>query len=376
MPDVDRELKELRARIDSLDDRLVDLLAERRRLVEEVAEIKKRHQLPAYHPAREEDLISQRRRAAAARGLAPDFVEEIFRQIMRHSRATQNRSLAARAVRPGATVLLVGGAGEMGAYFRRWFTQSGYQVRILERDDWERAAELCRGIDLALVGVPIDVTGEAIARLGPHLDPEVVLADITSVKEMPLRAMLAAHAGPVLGLHPLFGASTSTLDKQIVVVTPGRQEEKCRWVIEQFQAWGAVTVQAGAAEHDRIMAIVQALRHFATFAFGRFLCRQGVDLQRTLEFSSPIYRLELGMVGRLFAQDPGLYGEIIFADRQRTAMLLAYLDSLAELRQMLAAPDKQAFHREFAAVADWFGPFGDQALRESSFLIDKLIERF
>ncbi len=264
----------------------------------------------------------------------------------------------------------------MGVYFQRWFRQSGYQVRVLEKDDWERAPQLCRGIDLALVGVPIDVTRETIARLGPCLAPETVLADITSIKEMPLQAMLAAHPGPVLGLHPLFGASTSVLDKQIVVVTPGRRAEECRWVVEQFHAWGAVTVTATAAEHDRIMAIVQALRHFATFAFGRFLSHQEVDLHQTLEFSSPIYRLELGMVGRLFAQDPGLYAEIIFADRQRADMLLAYLDSLQELRQMLQELDKNSFHREFAAVAAWFGPFGDQALRESSFLIDKLIERF
>jgi len=27
-------------------------------------------------------------------------------------------------------------------------------------------------------------------------------------------------------------------------------------------------------------------------------------------------------------------------------------------------------------VAQWFGPFSDQAMRESTFLIDKLIERF
>ncbi len=61
------------------------------------------------------------------------------------------------------------------------------------------------------------------------------------------------------------------------------------------------------------MGIVQSLRHFATFAFGQFLKRRQISLSRTLEFSSPIYRLELGMVGRLFAQDSSLYSEIIFA---------------------------------------------------------------
>jgi chorismate mutase / prephenate dehydrogenase len=28
---------------------------------------------------------------------------------------------------------------------------------------------------------------------------------------------------------------------------------------------------------------------------------------------------------------------------------------------------------EFTIIAQWFGPFGEQAMRDSSFLIDKLI---
>lgn len=31
---------------------------------------------------------------------------------------------------------------------------------------------------------------------------------------------------------------------------------------------------------------------------------------------------------------------------------------------------------EFTIIAQWFWLFGEQAMRESSFLIDKLIERF
>jgi chorismate mutase / prephenate dehydrogenase len=69
------------------------------------------------------------------------------------------------------------------------------------------------------------------------------------------------------------------------------------------------------------MTFVQALRHFATFAFGDFLCRQQINLPATLELSSPIYRLEMGMIGRLFGQDPELYAEIIFATPERRALL-------------------------------------------------------
>jgi chorismate mutase / prephenate dehydrogenase len=37
---------------------------------------------------------------------------------------------------------------------------------------------------------------------------------------------------------------------------------------------------------------------------------------------------------------------------------------------------KEGVLLKFTIIAQWFGPFGEQAMWESSFLIDKLIERF
>ena len=188
--------------------------------------------------------------------------------------------------------------------------------------------------------------------------------------------MLKAHQGPVVGFHPLFGPSTSTLDKQIIVVTPGRNPDACQWLLDQLSAWGSIILNSTAKEHDEVMGIVQTLRHFATFAFGQFLHRKQINLQRTLEFSSPIYRLELGMVGRLFAQDPSLYAEIIFASPDRRRLLKEYLGSIQDNLEMIEKGEKERFQSEFKNIAEWFGTFGEQAMRESSYLIDKLIERF
>ena len=57
-------------------------------------------------------------------------------------------------------------------------------------------------------------------------------------------------------------------------------------------------------------------------------------------------------------------------------MLRDYIESVSRNLEMLENGDKAEFEREFANIARWFGPFGEQAMRESSFLIDKLIERF
>lgn len=369
-------LEPLRQAIDTLDRQLVELLANRRRLVEQVAQIKHRQDLPTFHPAREENLISARRAQAAQAGLDPDYIEDLFRTVLRHSRVGQLETLGRRGVRPGANVLLIGGRGSMGQFFHRWLAQSDYAVRILDRDDWPAVESLTRGIDLCVLAVPIDVTASAAARVAPHLPAQCVLADITSLKREPLAAMLAAYPGPVLGLHPLFGPATTTMDKQIVVVTPGRDPQACQWFLDQLTVWGNVLVETTAGEHDEIMGIVQALRHFATFAFGQFLHSRGVPIARTLDLSSPIYRLELAMVGRLFAQNPALYAEIVFATPGRRALLKEFIQSLQQNLELVEAGDKAEFVARFRKVAEWFGPFAEQAMRESTFLVDKLVHRF
>lgn len=368
-------IEELRRQIDAIDTQLVDLLAQRRQVIERVAEVKKEQDLPVSHPAREEDLISARRGQAAAAGLDPDYVEDLFRTMLRNSRVGQLDTLSSSGVRPGAKVLIVGGLGSMGRFLSRWFLRSDYTVRVLDREDWGEVQALTSGIDLCLLAVPINVTPEVATRIAPHLPPQCVLADITSLKREPLAAMLRGHAGPVVGLHPLFGPTTKTMDRQIIVVSPGRDPQSCQWLLNQLTAWGNVLVPTSPEEHDEVMGIVQALRHFATFTFGQFLHARRVPILRTLELSSPIYRLELVMVGRLFAQDPSLYAEIIFATPERVALLKDFVQSLQQNLDLLQRVDKSEFIARFREVAAWFGPFSEQAMRESTFLVDKIVHR-
>ncbi len=376
LPSFDQEILPLRTRIDEIDAQILSLLAQRQTEVGKVVDLKKKHHMPVYHPAREEDLISRLREQAVRASLDPDFMEDLYRVILRQSRVKQTGQMEHKGIRPGAVVLIVGGAGQMGRFFVSLFEKSGYQVRILGHQDWDRAAELCKEIDLCVVSVPIERTEAVIEQICEFLPEKAVLTDLTSIKAGPVKKMMSAHKGPVLGIHPLFGPTTISLDKQIIVITPGRTPEQCQWIVDQFTLWGGVLVESTPEEHDEIMEIVQSLRHFATFCFGHFLHDRAIKLERTLEFSSPIYRLEAGMVGRLFAQDGAMYSEIIFATPERRSLLREYVSSMTEHLDMLDQNDKTQFIEKFDRISKWFGPFSEQAMRESTFLINKLIERF
>ncbi len=362
-------LAELRTQIDQADDELVAVLARRAALTAEVGALKSRHGLPLYVPEREAQLLAARREKAATAGVDPDLIEDILRRVMRESYSSQEADFPAAGDRSRA-VVIIGGAGALGRCLASFFTRSGYSVRIFEKDDWEQAPTLLADAGLVLVAVPIEHTCAVIAKL-PKLPNDCILADITSIKQAPLAAMLGVHAGPVVGLHPMFGPDIKSLAKQVVVVCPGRDSERCQWLIDQFGIWGSVLREELPDRHDRAMELIQAMRHFTSMVYGIFLQRENADLDELMRLSSPIYRLELAMVGRLFAQAPELYADIIMAADGLPALLDQYRGVLDDLLQRVRGKQRDELIDDFNEARDYFGELAPALLRESSELLRK-----
>ena len=361
-------LGKLRDKIDDVDQQLVDLLAQRLALVAEVGDIKSEHGLPIYVPERETAMLEKRREEAESKGVPGDLIEDVLRRVMRESYASEKDS-GFKTVKPDlGRIVVIGGAGKLGMLFVRMFRLSGYQVDILEQGDWDNADALFANAGLVVVSVPINLTETIIAKLG-CLPKDCVLADITSIKSKPLQAMLNAHQGPVVGLHPMFGPDVGNLAKQVIVCCDGRGKEQYQWLLEQMQIWGARIYDVDAKQHDEAMTLIQALRHFTTFVYGAHLAEENPDIQQLLDLSSPIYRLELAMVGRLFAQDPTLYADIILASDNNVAMIRSYAERFMQAAEMLERNDKDGFIRSFEMVSDWFGDYSTQFLRESRNLL-------
>jgi len=365
-----------RERIDDIDRRLLDLLQERADVAAQVIATKLAASLPIFVPEREEDKITTFRTGATERDLDADWAEDLLRLVMSASRAAQSQAEVPRATSEPRTVLVVGGLGGLGSLYTEMFTASGHEARVLDADDWDRAADLAAGADVAVVVVPIRETLDVIDELAPHLAPTTVLCDFTSHKAAPLERMLTVHPGPVVGLHPMHGAEVENLSKQLMIVCPGRMPEAAEWLLRQFQLWGLRLKELDPGRHDEAMHLVQGLRHFAALAHGSFMRTRGMRPADILELSSPIYRAELMMTGRIFAQSAELYADIVFSDPERRALLQDFLDHNGKLAQLVRDDDKAGFIAEFEAIGEFFGEFAEQALRESGYLIHRLADRF
>ncbi|MDS9466483.1 chorismate mutase [Paracoccus sp. MBLB3053] len=91
------DMPALRAKIDALDARLVVLLAERSALIDEAARIKAREHLPARIDSRVEEVAANARRLAADHGLDPALADQLWRLMMEHFIAQEDRALSGRA---------------------------------------------------------------------------------------------------------------------------------------------------------------------------------------------------------------------------------------------------------------------------------------
>ena len=84
-----RQLEEYRVLIDDLDRRIVDLLNQRTRVVENIGRVKRSAHLPIYEPKREDQVFANISHASADGPLTKEAVRRIFERIIDEMRMVQ-----------------------------------------------------------------------------------------------------------------------------------------------------------------------------------------------------------------------------------------------------------------------------------------------
>ncbi len=275
-------------------------------------------------------------------------------------------------------MLIVGGTGETGSWFARYFRDHGFdlsiwgpsgKVHVADALGVKYAHDLMKAVsdsDIVVLSVPIDRTPEVARMVAPRIKKGALLMDLTSLKVDPVRAM-AESAPPgveVLGAHPLFGPTMPSIKGQTIILTPvaGREGRWSAMIKSIFEGDGARVEMLSPEEHDRMMAVVQALTHFAYIAIGATLRSLNFDVSRSRRFMSPVYEVMIDFVGRILDQNPELYASIQmnpFAKEVRKA----FIAECVHLSESVEAGDLEEFKRVMREAAEHFGDTHSALLR-------------
>lgn len=368
------ELKKLRDDLDSIDRELMALVARRMAVVSNIRQVKAETGKAVFDRKREQAVFERWADNANANGLDANLGRSLVQVIVNASHQIQSASSGATTASEPQRILIVGGRGQMGQFFSAIFEPAGHVIEVIDEGD-SLDPETIRAADIVMIAVPMHLATEIASKVAPAVRSDALLCDINSLKRDICETMLNGFEGEVLGTHPMFGPTVGSLRRQKVVLCPLREGPRGQWLAQELGRLGADLIYTDPVTHDRMMAVVQVLVHFRTVVMGDALRRTGVPLSESLRFTSPIYRLELAVTGRLFTQDPGLYAEIEMTNPFGSEVRGHFLDAARELDAIVSSKDREAFCREFMNVAKYFEEFGEQAMALSDFLIDRLVEQ-
>jgi prephenate dehydrogenase len=261
------------------------------------------------------------------------------------------------------TIGIIGGNGRMGGYFASFFEQNGYKVIISDRRTALTNTELAKKADVVIVSVPVDKTGQVIGEVAPHIKKSGLLMDLTSLKVLPMKAMKKTGAS-YLGCHPMFGP-TADFKGQLVILCPGNSQKWLQWLKDIFEKNKAMVKSMSAEKHDELMAYIQALTHFSDIALADTLRKSGIPIKEFADHQSPVYRLELDMMGRILNQNPNLYANIQLYNPLSKKVLNQFIESCQELAENNEPKNVRGYAGYFRRCAEYLGDFRKIAMDES-----------
>ncbi|MCW3015364.1 MAG: prephenate dehydrogenase/arogenate dehydrogenase family protein [Solirubrobacterales bacterium] len=267
----------------------------------------------------------------------------------------------------GERCVVVGGAGAVGGLVMDLLLGAGTDVVVVDvAAPPAEAAQLCaymrgdvcamdarlvaemRRADIVVLAVPEGVALAAVPALARQLRPGALLVDTLSVKTG-IVATLGAHAAHLeaVSLNPMFAPALG-FDGRAVAAVVVRDGPRSRALLDAVGRRGGRVAEVGADEHDRVVAVTQALTHAAVLAFGLALDELDVDVEDLGALATPPHVTLLGLLARITSGGPETYRDVQarnpHAHRARTA-LAAGIATLADAADHGTGAD-------FAAILD------------------------
>ncbi len=217
-----------------------------------------------------------------------------------------------------------------------------------------------KNADITIFSTPISSIEQTIKEVAPYLKEWSLVSDVCSIKKFPSTALKQYSPNSVLVLptHPMFGPSTWTIAWQIFVLTPIKQEDKIdkRYIfLKTFleKSWSKV-IESDPIEHDKMMAVVQWLTHFDMFVLWETIKRLWIDVEKSLDFVSPIYKIMLSSVWRYIYQHPKLHWDIQMYNDEVLNVHKVFMETTNDFNKFVENKDEDKFINTILETHDYF----------------------
>lgn len=344
-------LEELRARLSDVDRQIVELIAERQKMVGDIGRQKQSAGAATRDFAREKDVIDMGRAQAESLGLDPDLIESVLTTLIRSSlqHQEQNRVIA-EGKGDGRTVLVIGGGGQMGGWFANFFRTQGFTVSIADPGVDDAPGQFNRWVDagvdydVIVVAAPLAVSGRILAQLAV-LRPRGLVFDIGSLKTPLVDGLkeLEASGCRVTSLHPMFGPGTRLLSGRHLIFCDVGCPDATAAARELFASTMAEQLEMSLDEHDRLIAYVLGLSHALNIAFFTALMDSGEAAPELARMSSTTFDSQLLVAQGVANDNPHLYFEIQNLNKFGLGPLDALEDAAKRIRELVVNGDEDGF---------------------------------
>ncbi len=364
------KLSALRSKLNEADQRLLEVVAERQRIVAEIGEDKLSSGRGTRDFEREKVVIEGARERARSLGLDSALAASLIQQLIEASLTAQEQArVVAEGSGSGRRVCIIGGSGKMGLWFARFFSSQRYLVTIADPvtppaeyqhiEDWR---DMDADFDVIVVATQLRLASDILAELAVR-KPAGLVFDVGSLKT-PLRASLQAllEAGVrVTSIHPMFGPDTRLLsDRHLITVDVGHAAA-AKEAAQLFDATMVETIAMSLDEHDRLIAYVLGLSHAVNIVFFTALAESAEAAPRLLELSSTTFDAQMAVAKQVASESPSLYFEIQHLNDFGMHPLAALADASDRILQSVQSGDQRAFEKLMDGGASYFGLSNDQS---------------
>jgi prephenate dehydrogenase len=255
----------------------------------------------------------------------------------------------------------------MGRWFADFLLKDGQEVVISGRNEKkllearqqlgvEAASNVAavKSADVVLLSVPIESFAQVVKEISPQIRPEQIVADITSIKVLPVEIMHKyLKTGLMLGAHPLFGPGARGITNQNFVLTPTSDEERAlaQKVRQYLETRGAKVSLMTPEEHDEKMAIILGLSHFIAIVSADTLLSAN-KLKLPEPMGGITYKVLLTLVESVISENPELYASIQMNLPDVTEIEELFSKKVGEWAHLVKNKDRRKFVQQMNLLKD------------------------